>query len=252
MTELEGRVALVTGAAQGLGLAIATAFVAAGATVVLADVAGDAVRRAAEELAGPQAGEANSTVLDVTDPAAVTEAVGAVHAEHGRLDILVNNAGVLRDARIDAMTDEQWDTVLNVSLRGAFNATRAAFPLMKAAGFGRILSMSSMCWRGTYGQANYATAKAGIVGLMRTVALEGAAHGITANAIAPGTIETPMLQSLTGKQRDRLAASVPVGRVGRPEEIARAALFLCAPEAGYLTGVVLDVDGGASISASLR
>jgi 3-oxoacyl-[acyl-carrier protein] reductase len=227
------QVALVTGAAQGLGAAIASRLAAEGATVVPADIS------------APEP-------VDVTDPEGVRSWVARTVDELGRVDVLVNCAGILRDARVERMTDEQWDAVIDVSLRGTFHAVRAVFPHMKEAGYGRILSMSSMCWRGYYGQANYSAAKAGIVGLARTVALEGAAHGITSNVIAPGPIDTPMLASLPERARERLAGAVPVGRIGQPEEIAEAAGFLCSPASGYITGVVLDVDGGGGIGAALR
>jgi 3-oxoacyl-[acyl-carrier protein] reductase len=241
MNRYHGRVVAITGGAQGLGLAMATRFAAEGATVAVADVNGEA-------LAGPH----RADVVDVTDSARVNAWIAAVVEDFGRLDVLVNNAGIIRDNRAEDITDEDWHAVLDVSLTGSFHCARAAFGPMKRQGYGRIVSFSSMSWRGNFGQANYVAAKAGIVGLTRTLALEGARHGITANAIAPGLIETPMLASMNGPARDKLTGKIPMRHTGRPEDIAEAAAFLAAEAAGYITGVVLDVDGGISIGSSIR
>jgi 3-oxoacyl-[acyl-carrier protein] reductase len=241
MNRYHGRVVAITGGAQGLGLAMATRFAAEGATVAVADVNGEA-------LAGPL----RADVVDVTDSARVNAWIAAVVEDFGRLDVLVNNAGIIRDNRVEEITDEDWHAVLDVSLTGSFHCARAAFGPMKRQGYGRIVSFSSMSWRGNFGQANYVAAKAGIVGLTRTLALEGARHGITANAIAPGLIETPMLASMNGPARDKLTGKIPMRHTGRPEDIAEAAAFLASEAAGYITGVVLDVDGGISIGSSIR
>jgi 3-oxoacyl-[acyl-carrier protein] reductase len=166
--------------------------------------------------------------------------------------VLVNNAGIIRDNRVELISDEDWSAVLAVNLSAAFYGIRAVMPFMKERSYGRILSFSSMSWRGNFGQANYVAAKAGIIGMTRTIALEGARSGITANAIAPGLIETPMLASMNGPARDKLVRKVPLGHTGRPEDIAAGAAFLASPEAGYITGVVLDVDGGIGIGSSIR
>ncbi|OXM64038.1 SDR family oxidoreductase [Amycolatopsis vastitatis] len=241
MNRYHGRVVAITGGAQGLGLAMATRFAAEGATVAVADVN-------AEALAGPL----RADVVDVTDSVQVNAWIAAVVEDFGRLDVLVNNAGIIRDNRAEDITDEDWHAVLDVSLTGSFHCARAAFGPMKRQGYGRIVSFSSMSWRGNFGQANYVAAKAGIVGLTRTLALEGARHGITANAIAPGLIETPMLASMNGPARDKLTGKIPMRHTGKPEDIAEAAAFLAAEAAGYITGVVLDVDGGISIGSSIR
>jgi 3-oxoacyl-[acyl-carrier protein] reductase len=243
---------LITGGAQGLGLAMARRFAAEGARVHLADVNQDAVEQAARELAAEAPIAPKPHVVDVTDHAAVTNWIDAVAASDGRVDVLVNNAGIIRDNRVEQISIEDWHAVLDVSLTGSFHCIRAAMPHMKSRHYGRIISFSSMSWRGNFGQANYVAAKAGIVGLTRTIALEGARHGITANAIAPGLIQTPMLASMNGRARELLISKVPLRHPGEPEDIAAAAAFLGAPEARYVTGVVLDVDGGIGIGSSIR
>jgi 3-oxoacyl-[acyl-carrier protein] reductase len=247
MNRYQGRVVAITGAAQGLGLAMATRFAAEGAAVALADVNSDALAEAITHDA-----KVREDVVDVTDSAQVDAWIAAVVEDFGRLDVLVNNAGIIRDNRVEDITDDDWHAVLDVSLTGGFHCARAAFGPMKRQGYGRIVSFSSMSWRGNFGQANYVAAKAGIVGLTRTLALEGARHGITANAIAPGLIETPMLASMNGPARDKLTGKIPMRHTGRPEDIAEAAAFLAGEAAGYITGVVLDVDGGISIGSSIR
>jgi len=191
-------------------------------------------------------------VVDVTDSARVNSWITGVLTEFDSVDVLINNAGVIRDNRVEDIDDDDWHAVMDVSLTGSFHCTRAAFGPMKRQGYGRIISMSSMSWRGNFGQANYVAAKAGIVGLTRTLALEGARHGITANAIAPGLIETPMLASMNAPARDKLTNKIPMRHTGRPEDIAEAAAFLASEAAGYISGVVLDVDGGISIGSSIR
>jgi 3-oxoacyl-[acyl-carrier protein] reductase len=252
MQRYEGRVVAVTGAAQGLGLAMAQRFAAEGATVVLADRSEDALAEAGDELRRSSPAAVRTDVVDVSSSPAVDEWVSRVTAQTGAIDVLVNNAGIIRDNRIEDITDDDWRAVLDVSLGGSFYCARAVFPVMKERGYGRIVSFSSMSWRGNFGQSNYVAAKAGIVGLTRTLALEGARHGITANAIAPGLIETPMLASMNGPARDKLTAKIPMRHTGGPTDIAEAAAFLASEAAGYITGVVLDVDGGISIGSSIR
>lgn len=252
MNRYHGRVVAITGAAQGLGLAMASRFAAEGADIAIADVNSDALEVAAERIRADHPGTVRTSVVDVTNSESVDAWIGGTRDNLGRVDVLINNAGIIRDNRIEDITDDDWHAVINVSLSGAFHCARAAFAPMKDQGYGRIVSFSSMSWRGNFGQANYVAAKAGIVGLTRTIALEGARHGITANAIAPGLIETPMLASMNGPAREKLTHKIPMRHTGQPADIAEAAAFLASEAAGYITGIVLDVDGGISIGSSIR
>ncbi len=252
MQRYEGRVVAITGGARGLGRAMAERFATEGGAVAIADADEAGALAAADELTAAHGVRAFGMRVDVTAAAEVDAWIARAEAELGGLDVLVNNAGILRDSRVEQIRDEDWHAVIDVHLTGAFHGVRAALPLMKARGYGRILSFSSMSWRGNFGQASYVAAKAGIVGLTRGVALEAARHGVTVNAIAPGLIETQMLASMNGAAREKLTAKIPVGHTGEPTDIAAAAAFLCSEEARYLTGVVLDVDGGIGIGSSIR
>lgn len=245
MNRYDEQVVIVTGAAQGLGLAMAQRFRAEGAHVIAGDTNEEALQKLEAKGLQPE-------VLDVTSSAQVDDLVRRVLAQHGRVDVAVSNAGIIRDGRVERMNDEAWKSVIDVNLAGVFHLARAAFPSMKERGYGRLLSMSSMSWRGNFGQANYSAAKAGVVGLARTLAAEGAAHGITSNVIAPGLLDTPMLASMDDRGREKLKARIPMRHIGEPTDIAEAAAYLCSPAARYVTGVVLDVDGGISLGATPR
>ena len=253
MTSLEGRVALVTGAARGIGAEIAAEFARAGARVGVLDLeeqqAGDTVTAISE--AG---GQAIALGADVADVSLVEAAVARVAEELGGLDILVNNAGVLRDNLLFKMTEDDWDTVMNVHLRGTFLVTRAAQRIMVERRYGRVVNLSSTSALGNRGQANYSSAKAGLQGFTRTVAIELGPFGITVNAIAPGYINTSMTRGTAERlgvaveeRQATVAARLPVRRVGQPSDIANAALFLAAEASGFVTGQVLYVDGGQTL-----
>src|SRR5437868_7876340 len=246
-TALAGKVALVTGGSRGIGRAIAVALGRRGAKVIVnyasrAEAAREAA--AAVEAAG---GQAAIAAFDVADAAAVTEAIKAIGKDHGGLDILVNNAGVAINGLIMRFSNESWQKTMAVNLGGAFHCIRAASPLLlRAKAAGRIINVTSVVGEmGNGGQTAYASSKAGLIGLTMSIARELASRGITCNAIAPGYIETDMTaEQLPEAQRGKLLEQIPLGRIGRPEDVADAAAFLAGPEAAYITGQVLRVNGG--------
>jgi 3-oxoacyl-[acyl-carrier protein] reductase len=246
-TALSGKVALVTGGSRGIGRAIAVALGRRGAKVIINYAArADAAREAAAavEAAG---GQAAISAFDVADSAAVGEAIKAIGKDHGGLDVLVNNAGVAINGLVMRFSDEQWQKTLAVNLGGAFHCIRAAASLLlRAKAAGRIINITSVIGEmGNGGQTAYAASKAGLIGLTMSTARELSSRGITCNAIAPGFIETDMTaEHLPEAQRAKLIEQIPLGKIGRPEDVADAAAFLAGPEAAYITGQVLRVNGG--------
>jgi 3-oxoacyl-[acyl-carrier protein] reductase len=239
--DFSGRTVVVTGAARGVGRAVAASFWNAGATVYLVDVDADPVACAAQEIG------AIGLVADVSDTGQVTATMEQVIGETGRIDVLVNNAGILRDGVVWKLTDDDYEAVLAVHAGGTFRFTRAAVPHFRRQGSGRIINVTSYTGlRGNPGQSNYAMAKAGIIGFTKTTAQELARFGVTVNAISPNA-QTRMVTSIPAEKRAQLAAEIPMGRFAEPSEMAAAVAFLASDEAAYITGVVLPVDGGLSM-----
>jgi 3-oxoacyl-[acyl-carrier protein] reductase len=241
---LAGRVAVVTGAGRGIGAATARLFAEAGAQVALLDRNGAGVTHTAEEIA-LAGGEALSFETDITDAFAVERVLDRVVDEWEKLEILVNNAAIVKDAPLEEMTDEEWRETLDVNLRGTMVCTRAAAPHMRSRRFGRILSAASAGPRaGSPGQTAYAASKAGIVGMTQTWARELAPHGITANAVAPGLIDSDLGRTLPSEQLEEMLKGLSARRLGRPEEVAGVYLFLASDLASFINGAVVGVDGG--------
>jgi 3-oxoacyl-[acyl-carrier protein] reductase len=238
---LRGKVALVTGAAQGIGLAIAHTLASCGASVVLADVDAAVVEEAAKTVEGRALG----LVMNVARGNEVTAGIERVMAEFGRLDVLVNNAGITRDGLLIRMKEEDWDRVIEVNLKGTFHCSKAALGVMIKQRSGRIISIASIVGvMGNSGQANYAASKAAILGFTKSVAREYANRGVTANAVAPGFIKTAMTERLPADVQTRLLDQIPLGRLGTPDDIAQAVAFLASDAAAYITGQVIHVNGG--------
>ncbi|MCV6964480.1 3-oxoacyl-ACP reductase [Mycobacterium intermedium] len=240
---LSGQSAVVTGGAQGLGFAIAERFIAEGARVVLGDVNLEATQVAAKQLGGDDV--ALAVRCDVTRADDVQALIQTAVDRFGALDIMVNNAGITRDATMRKMTEEQFDQVINVHLKGTWNGTRLAAAVMREQKSGAIINMSSISGKvGMIGQTNYSAAKAGIVGMTKAAAKELAYLGVRVNAIAPGLIRSAMTEAMPQRIWDSKVAEVPMGRAGEPSEVANVALFLASDMSSYMTGTVLEITGG--------
>ncbi|HDI83869.1 MAG TPA: 3-oxoacyl-[acyl-carrier-protein] reductase [candidate division WOR-3 bacterium] len=240
---LEGRVSIITGGARGIGKAIAMELADAGSDIVIFDVLDEGVDTAREiEKKGRKAGFYK---VDITDLDAVNSVVEKVLKEFGRIDILVNNAGITRDTLLMRMEESDFDLVIKVNLKGTFNCTKAVLKPMMKARWGRIINISSIIGlMGNAGQANYAASKAGIIGFTKSVAKELGKRNITVNAIAPGFIRTPMTEKLSDEVKESYFKLIPLGRFGEPEDVAKVVRFLASDDAGYITGQVIQVDGG--------
>ncbi len=239
----EGKSVIVTGGLQGIGQAIAKRFVSDGAVVSVLDINAD------------QAKDCDDSIRyfagDVADASDVKRFVGDVTAAMGRIDILVNNAGIIRDNVIWRMSEEDFDAVLRVNLKGPWLLSKEVIPLMKKQQSGRIVNIISRAWLGNFGQSNYSSSKGGLVSLTRVLALELARYNVTVNAVAPGLIDTPLTKNLPQETYDKLIAAQPGKRAGKPEDIAHAVAFLASDEAGFISGQVLHVDGGKSIGSTV-
>ena len=242
--ELAGKVALVTGAAQGIGRAIALLLARNGAEVVVSDINLEKAQETANEIQG-MGRRSLAIKVNVADLKDVERMVETTVEQFGRIDILVNNAGITRDRLILRMTEEDWDAVLDVNLKGTFNCTKAAIRYMSKQKSGKIVSIASVTGEmGNPGQANYGASKAGVIGFTKTIAREFAGRGINVNAIAPGYIQTPMTDAVPEKAKEELKRMIPMERLGKPEDVAQAVLFLVSENSSYITGQVLNVNGG--------
>lgn len=243
---LHDRVALITGAGRGIGSETARLFAQQGAKVVCADVRADWIEEVVEEIR-QAGGDAVAESFDVADKRQVEEAVGRILQRYDRLDILINNAGITRDNLALRMSEEEWDLVVRVNLKGTWIPSQAVIRPMRKRRWGRIVNTSSIAALGNIGQANYSATKGAVISLTRTLALELAKSGITVNCIAPGAIMTPMFAAVPEDLKAKYLEKIPLGRFGDPSDVAHLHLFLCSEWASYITGQVIFVDGGLSV-----
>ena len=244
---LQGKVSIITGGGQGIGRATSEKFAQEGSRVAVCDV-NFAWAEATVAAIRANGGDALAFAVDVTDKASIALMVEQVMAAWGRIDTLVNNAGIVQDARLVKMTEDQFDSVIDVNLKGVYNCTKAVVDIMVAQNSGCILNASSIVGlHGNFGQTNYAATKFGVIGMVKTWARELGSKGIRANAICPGFIETPILASMPEKVLNLIRDKVPMGRLGRPEEIANTYAWLASDEASYINGAVIEVSGGVTI-----
>jgi 3-oxoacyl-[acyl-carrier protein] reductase len=244
---LARKVCIVTGAGRGIGKATAIKFAQEGAKVAVCDVTPEWIDETVREIRDAD-GEAMGFVVDVRDRESIARMVQSVVATYGRIDCLVNNAGIVRDAQLKNMTDEQFDQVIEINLKGVYNCTKAVVDIMLSQRSGVILSTSSVVGLyGNFGQTNYAASKSAVIGMTKTWARELGRNGIRANAICPGFIQTPILNSMPDRVLAAMEQKVPLGRLGKPEEIAATFAFLASDEASYINGAVIEVSGGMSL-----
>ena len=244
---LKDKVAIITGSARGIGQATALKFAAEGARVVVCDLDRKAVDEVVAQIAAA-GGQAIGFTLDVTDKASIAATVEGVMDKYGRIDVLVNNAGIVDDAMLRKMSDEQFERVIDINLKGTYNCARAVVDIMIAQNAGVILNASSVVGLyGNFGQTNYAASKFGVIGMAKTWARELGRKGIRANAVCPGFVETTILKSIPQKVMQAMIDRVPLGRLAKPEEIANTYAFLASDEASYINGAVIEVSGGATV-----
>jgi 3-oxoacyl-[acyl-carrier protein] reductase len=245
---MEGRAAIVTGGARGIGKAIVEKLAGLGANIMIADLLLDVAEQSASEISHSTGKNILAIQVDITDGKSASQLVERTIQEFGKIDILVNNAGITRDMLILRMEEADWDAVLNVNLKGAFNCSKAAIRPMMKQRYGRIVNISSVSGQaGQAGQTNYSASKAGLIGFTKALAREVASRQITVNAVAPGYIPTALTNVLSEDLKKTILNATPVGRMGLPEEVAAAVAFLASQEAAYITGQVLAVDGGMAM-----
>lgn len=243
--DLKGKATIITGSARGIGKGIAEKLAEAGANILINDINEEAAKQTAQEISQKYGVETTYFACDISQEDQANKLIDTCKEKWGKIDILVNNAGITRDTLLLRMNKEQWDQVININLTGTFLCTKAAFKIMMNQRSGVIINISSIAGEnGNIGQANYSASKAGVIGFTRTVALEGAARGVRCNAIAPGFIQTAMTDAIPDKIKEKMIASIPLKRPGLPEDIANTVLFLVSDLSSYITGQIIDVNGG--------